>query len=137
MRFGDGDARMLWTWILKLVVDGLAELRKLECRCKSGLVAGRLRTPRPTRLQPNQIGRVEEPVKIAPALGMRRDNCRVWTFVGWPHCVNHIEVTKQLNQIGFRSTPIEAPALHQTDKRRRLLFERPPRFANKRVGHTA
>lgn len=71
MRFGDGDARMRWTWILKLVVVmGLTELRKLECRCKSGLVAGRLRTPRPTRLQPNQIGRVEEPMKIAPALGI-------------------------------------------------------------------
>jgi hypothetical protein len=68
MRFGDGDARMRWTWILKLaVVMGLTELRKLECRCKSGLVAGRLRTPRPTRLQPNQI---EEPMKIAPALGI-------------------------------------------------------------------
>jgi hypothetical protein len=68
MRFGDGDARMLWTWILKLVVDGLTELRKLECRCKSGLVAGRLRTPRPTRLQPNQIGRVERTGEDRPCL---------------------------------------------------------------------
>jgi hypothetical protein len=50
MRFGDGDAKNAVDVDTEVGSDGLTELRKLGCRCKSGLVAGRLETPRPTRL---------------------------------------------------------------------------------------
>ena len=71
MRFGDGDARMRWTWILKFGSDGLTELRKLECRLQERISCGKAEdAPTERGCNPNQIGRVEEPMKIAPALGI-------------------------------------------------------------------
>ena len=60
MRFGDGDALGAVDVGAEVGSDELTELRKLECRCKSGLVAGRLDTPDEAATESNRAGRRTE-----------------------------------------------------------------------------
>ena len=60
MRFGDGNARMRWTWISEVGSDGLTELRKLEVQVQERISCGKAGDA-PTERGCNQIkiGRVE------------------------------------------------------------------------------